>query len=146
MSEWIAPVTDRADGTARMTYADMNRITGDAAYLENEITGSVTLSKTMWTRNDIISKTFWTELLTLITNLASMVGAQIGTMTGAMLFDNINTVESALLAIYNSRGNTGVTDFMVYDGSVVTSNEAYLTDSTFLDATAQSTWNAILGN
>ena len=146
MSDWITPITNRQDGTTRMTVSDMNRITGDVAWLEENIAGSVTISKTTWSHNDIIDATFWAELLLHIGNLASMVGAQIGTLTAAMTFDNINAVERALMAIYNGRTNTGVTDFMVYDGSVVSNNEAYLTDSTFIDATAQSTWNAILGN
>ena len=29
MASWIEPVTDRTDGSARMTYIDMNRITGN---------------------------------------------------------------------------------------------------------------------
>lgn len=144
MAEWITPVTNRPDGSARMTYEDMNRITGDVAWLEEAILGSSTLSKTNWTRNDFITTTFWTEILTSINNMVSMVGAASATLTNEMSFGNINNVESAILSIYQNRGNTGVTDVMAYDTSIVTDGEAQINNSTLMDSTARSAWNAIL--
>lgn len=102
---WVEPVTDRQDGSAVMTYTDMNRITGNLKWLydtcvANSITVSGSaISKTIWTQNDIITATFWAELLTCLANVCSAVGY---TPTNApndqMLFDNINQIETIELA------------------------------------------------
>lgn len=104
---WITPVTDRADGSARMEYGDMNRITGNIAYLYDKcveqgitIAGS-RISKTEWTQNDIITVAFWTELLTCLTNARNAVGyTPAENPSDAMRYDNINNVEAISYAVY----------------------------------------------
>lgn len=98
---WTAPVTDRTDGTAMMTYGDMNRITENLAWLYSEcvdrgisISGSI-ISKTAWTRNDIITASFWTELLACLANVCTAVNYTPQTAANnQMTFTNINIVET----------------------------------------------------
>lgn len=98
---WTAPVTDRTDGAAMMTYDDMNRITENLAWLYEEcvdrgisISGSV-ISKTTWVNNDIITVANWTEILTCLTNVYTAVGyAPQTTPDDSMLWSNINQVET----------------------------------------------------
>lgn len=104
---WIEPVTNRTSGSARMEYGDMNRITGNIAWLYDKciergitISGS-RISKTSWTQNDIITVTFWTELLTCLTNAREAVGyTPSANPDNAMRFDNINMVEKITLTVY----------------------------------------------
>lgn len=103
---WITPVTDRTDGSAMMTYADMNRITGNIGYLYDlcqsegiTIAGS-RISKTEWTQNDIISVSDWSNLLTCLGNARNAVGYIATDPTYLMTWDNINEVEKQTQAVY----------------------------------------------
>lgn len=104
---WIQPVTDRLNGSARMTYIDMNRITGNLAFLydfirEQGVTPAGSpYSKTNWTQNDIITTAEWTELLTCLTNVCAAVNYTPDTApTSAMTYTNINNVEKIELVVY----------------------------------------------
>lgn len=105
---WITPVTDRTDGTALMSYQDMDRITGNLKWLydacvdaEIPISGSA-ISKTSWSRDDILEVTFWAELLACLENVCNAINyAPPEAATDAMLWDNINTVETLELACYD---------------------------------------------
>lgn len=98
---WTTPVTDRTDGTAMMTYGDMNRITGNLAWLYSEcvergisISGSI-ISTTAWTQNDIITVSFWTELLACLANVCTAVNYTPQTAANSqMIYTNINVVET----------------------------------------------------
>lgn len=66
---WVTPVTNRTyRGGSRMTYVDMNRITGNISYLYNyanshgHTVSSVDVSQIEWTQNDIISRQFWRSM------------------------------------------------------------------------------------
>lgn len=105
---WTAPVTDRTDGTARMEYGDMNRITENLAWLYEEcveqgisISGSI-ISKTVWVNNDIITLANWTEILTCLTNVCTAIAySPTGTPDNQMLWSNINTVEEIEMGCYD---------------------------------------------
>lgn len=145
MATWTTPVTDRTDGTARMTYEDMNRITGNVAYLQEQIYGSASISKTSWTYNDIIEKSFWETMLTSLRAMAAITSVTVLTMTNDMEFNNINNVEAMSFNIYSELGNLGITDFFVYDTSVVSSSDvANVTDEDFLETATITKWNNIL--
>ena len=129
---WITPVTNRTSGDARMTAADMDRITGDVAFLQEEYLGSATISKTTWTQDDIITTTFWAELLDAIEDMLDAISATGETMTTDMTFENINAVETNLLLIYGSTDN--ISDMTAYNESIVGEDEeVYLDDTTFLE-------------
>lgn len=108
MSTWITPVTDRKDGTARMTNIDMNRITGNLDYLFTDLLPSkgftplgATVKKTSWTQNDIIGATDWEDILDVLDRLITASGfEQKESVTNAMYYQNINTLEEYTLAIY----------------------------------------------
>lgn len=97
---WTNPVTNRTSGTARMTYADMNRITQNLAWLYEEcqeqgisIAGSI-ISKTSWTQNDIVSVTDWAEILTCLFNVCTAVSyTYYAEPDDTMIYTNINNVE-----------------------------------------------------
>ena len=116
---WVEPVTDRQDGSAMMTYTDMNRITGNLRWLYDTgeekgytIAGSA-ISKTSWTQNDIITATFWAELLTCLANVCNAIAYTPETEpTDQMLFDNINQVETIELACKSVMDNAGVNSRM----------------------------------
>lgn len=99
---WTTPVTDREDGTAMMTYTDMNRITKNIGYLQEQLYGSATLSKTSWVRNDIIDVTFWAELLEAIETLGESVSIAVTGLTDDMTYNNINAVETFELKVYQA--------------------------------------------
>lgn len=99
---WTTPVTNREDGTAMMTYTDMNRITKNIGYLQEQLYGSATLSKTSWVRNDIIEAAFWAEMLDDLEDLRESVGAAEVTLTDVMTYTNINNVETLTLKIYQA--------------------------------------------
>ena len=108
MANWITPVTDRASGSARMTYKDMNRITGNLVWLYEYLTEQgVTVSgsaysKTDWTQNDIVTVAQWTELLTCLSNVCSAIGYQPETNpTDTMSYTNINNVETIELVCHD---------------------------------------------
>lgn len=97
---WITPVTDRTSGSARMTYEDMNRITGNLEWLYDEcvnssipIAGSA-ISQTNWTRDDIITTTFWAELLACLENVCTALSyTPKDKATYDMTWSNINVIE-----------------------------------------------------
>lgn len=108
MATWIEPVTNRTSGSARMTYKDMNRITGNLVWLYDYLTeqgitvaGSA-YSKTDWTQNDIITVAQWTELLTCLSNVCTAVGYQPEKApTNTMSYTNINNVETIELIVHD---------------------------------------------
>lgn len=141
---WIEPVTDRQSGGSLMTYEDMNRITGNVAYLQEALLGSATMSKTTWTQDDFISVTIWHEIIDSIDEMADMLGVINLGMTDEMIYTNINYVESLCLQIYNALNNQ-VEDVTVYDTSVVDDNEAAeITDTSMLEQTTINIWNSII--
>lgn len=118
---WTTPVTDRMDGTATMTYVDMNRITQNVAHLQEEIYGAATISKTSWTRNDIIDVGLWTEILSSLRQMAYDRGIAARTMTNEMFFNNINAVEGMCADLKN----THITlEPLVTEGLLDITNEA----------------------
>lgn len=98
---WITPITDRTSGLSRMQHSDMNRITGNLAWLYAEcieqgvaISGSI-ISKIEWTNNDIITLAEWTELLTCLTNICNAISyVPTTTPNNQMEWSNINLVET----------------------------------------------------
>lgn len=141
---WIEPVTDRQNGGSLMTYEDMNRITGNVAYLQEALLGSATMSKTIWTRDDFVTVAIWHEIIDSVDEMADMLGVVNLGMTDEMIYTNINYVESLCLQIYNALNNQ-VEDVTVYDTSVVDENEAAeITDTSMLEQTTINIWNNII--
>lgn len=141
---WIEPVTDRQSGGSLMTYEDMNRITGNVAYLQEALLGSATMSKTIWTQDDFVTVAIWHEIIDSVDEMADMLGAVNLGMTDEMIYTNINYVESLCLQIYNALNNQ-VEDVIVYDTSVVDENEAAeITDTSMLEQTTINIWNNII--
>lgn len=105
---WVQPVTDRTDGTSKMTYQDMDRITGNLKWLYDAcvsvgipIAGSA-ISQTIWTRDDIITATFWTELLTCLENVCTALNYTPPIIANSdMTWNNINAVEDIEFICYN---------------------------------------------
>lgn len=130
---WITPVTDRTSGSAMMTAEDMNRITGDVKYLEEELTGSSTISKTSWTNSDFIYASFWHEMLGIIEDLLDLAGITGEVMTDLMTYDNINAVETNLQKLYGSE-IPDLTDFTAYGTSIAEDGgDVNLNDHTTLE-------------
>lgn len=104
---WIEPVTDRTDGSARMTYVDMNRIVGNINYIRElartsgrTVPGS-DISKTSWIRDDIITVAQWAEILDALITVANAVGYSYETEPDAsMYYININNIENMTFAVY----------------------------------------------
>ena len=127
-----------------MTYEDMNRITGNVAYLQEALLGSATMSKTIWTQDDFVTVAIWHEIIDSVDEMADMLGAVNLGMTDEMIYTNINYVESLCLQIYNALNNQ-VEDVIVYDTSVVDENEAAeITDTSMLEQTTINIWNNII--
>ena len=111
MAVWITPVTDRTDGSAMMTYQDMDRITGNLEWLYDAcvsasipIAGSA-ISQTSWSRNDILTTTFWTELLTCLQNVCDAISyTPAETANSDMGWHNINVVETIEFGCYDVLG------------------------------------------
>lgn len=108
MATWTEPVTNRTSGSARMTYKDMNRITGNLVWLYDYLTEQgVTVegsaySKTTWTQNDIVTVAQWTELLTCLGAVCSAIGYQPEKApTNTMSYTNINNVETIELIVHD---------------------------------------------
>lgn len=108
-STWVTPVTNRTDGTWRMTYIDMNRITGNLDYLFNVLPGKgfrpagETVKKTSWTQNDIITIDDWADILSVLGALAAAVSYTPDQDPDTMMsWDNINNVESITWEIYKT--------------------------------------------
>lgn len=104
---WIEPVTDRTDGSARMTYIDMNRITGninavrELARTEGYAVPGSDITKTLWIKNDIITKQQWLEVLDSLTTVARAVSYSYeNSPDNSMYYENINIVEDITLAVY----------------------------------------------
>lgn len=105
---WITPVTNRTDGTAMMTYQDMERITGNLKWLYDTcvsegitISGSA-ISKTSWSRDDILTTTFWTELLGCLSNVCTAVSyTPPDSVSDSMIWNNINLVEKIEFDCYD---------------------------------------------
>lgn len=140
---WITPVTDRADGTTLLTPADMDRITGDVAFLQEEYNGVATISQTSWRNEDILTATFWHEMLTAITSLLTAIGITGETMTDDLTYSNLNNIETNLLRLYGQTAD--VTDFTAYgdtlteDGGDVDINDYTVLESTTVGALEEIT-------
>lgn len=114
MATWITPVTDRTDGSAMMTAADMNRITGNIDYLFDYATAEglqpagSTVPKTSWTKNDIIERSTWESMLETLSNLCECVeyNPEVNP-NNEMEFENINNVERISFNLYNIIGQIG---------------------------------------
>lgn len=111
---WVTPVTDRTDGSAMMTATDMDRITGNIAYLfdyatqEGHAPSGSTVTKTSWTINDIIERSFWEAMLTTLANICEAVEYVPETdPTNAMEWENINHIEDITNRIYYIIGQIG---------------------------------------
>lgn len=110
---WVTPVTDRTSGAARMTYLDMNRITGNLVWLYEEcvrqgiaITGTP-FPKTEWAQNDIIFGNVssirwnWYVVLSRLSNIYRAVGYAPSTVPNFdMTYENINNIETIQLRCY----------------------------------------------
>lgn len=118
---WTTPVVNREDGSERMATTDMNRITQNVGYLQEQVYGSATISKTSWYRNDFIEKTFWESMLAMIGSLSFDTGCAPRECNNNMHYENINEVEKWLLDIYNAV--SGVTMLPLTDA-----NDDALTD------------------
>ena len=90
-----------------MTYEDMNRITGNLAWLYAQcgemglsVSGSI-ISKTAWIQNDIITVAQWTEILTCLDNICTAIQyAKQTEPSNTMIYTNINNVEQIELDCY----------------------------------------------
>lgn len=106
MSNWITPVTDRNSG-ARHTLADQNRIVGNLDWLATEtrsrqLYNGPAIAKITYTHNDYMDVTYWPNLLEVLTALITALNVRTeGSASDAMTYDNMNTVESLTLAVYN---------------------------------------------
>ena len=105
---WVTPVTDRTDGSAMMTYQDMDRITGNLKWLYDAcVSSSITISgsaisKTSWDRNDILTTSFWAELKTCLQNVCNAVSyTPPDSVSDSMIWNNINLVEKIEFDCYD---------------------------------------------
>ena len=102
---WITPITDRTDG-ARHTLTDQNRIAGNLDWLATEtrshqLYSGPSVTKTAYTHNDYMDVTYWPNLLEVLTALQSALNIEATeTATNDMTWQNMNTVESLTLAVY----------------------------------------------
>lgn len=104
---WVTPVTNRTDGSALMTATDMDRITGNIAYLFDYATAEghspqgSTVTKTSWTQNDIIEKSFWESMLVVLSNICEAVNYNPDTApTNVLDWENINNIETISFNLY----------------------------------------------
>lgn len=103
---WITPVTNRVSGASRMTYLDMNRITGNISYLYNYAKDhgyTITfddLSKTEWTQNDLVSKQFWDELRSVFNSLRIATGMHYQYVSPPQSYIDVNNVERYTLQLW----------------------------------------------
>lgn len=111
---WVTPVTDRTDGSAMMTATDMDRITGNIAYLfdyatqEGHAPSGSTVTKTSWTINDIIERSFWGAMLTTLANICAAVEYVPAVEPDyAMDWENMNNIETISYSLYNIIGSSG---------------------------------------
>ncbi len=109
---WIEPVTNRITG-ARMTYIDMNRITGNLDYLTADLSdfgkyAGRTIAKTEWIRNDYVTRPDWKNILDVLEDVRIAIGMtesdypenpfpEANFSTG---YENINNVEKLTLMAY----------------------------------------------
>lgn len=105
---WITPVTNRQTGMSRMTYQDMNRITGNIDYVYDVIADlgytiiGGRVPKTSWFRDDIIDNINWNQTKGVLLNLYDAIGETPADYPGAsMSYSNINIIESLTLYLYN---------------------------------------------
>ena len=102
---WITPITDRTDGT-RHTLTDQNRIAGNLDWLATEtrshqLYSGPSVTKSAYTYNDYMDVTYWPNLLEVLTALQSALNIEATeTATNDMTWQNMNTVESLTLAVY----------------------------------------------
>lgn len=103
---WITPVTNRTSGASRMTYLDMNRITGNISYLYNYAKDhgyTITfddLSKTEWTQNDIVSKQFCDEMASVLNSLLSATGMPTKFIMPPQGYTYVNNLERYILQLW----------------------------------------------
>lgn len=103
---WITPVTDRKSGASKMTYVDMNRISGNIAYLyDYAVAHGYTIShanvqKTSWTQNDIVTYSDWyTDIIGTLAAIKSAVGLNANTVSiyAPRNYYDVNQVEKHTL-------------------------------------------------
>ncbi|MBR3171302.1 MAG: hypothetical protein IKF22_08660 [Lachnospiraceae bacterium] len=95
---WVTPVTNR-NATARMTYLDMNRISGNISYLYNyakdhgyDVQGD-DVSQTTWTQNDIISYDFWYSMTGVLGEVREAAGLDKSVNYPATNYYSVNSLE-----------------------------------------------------
>ena len=133
---WIEPVTNRSSTTDRMTYEDMNRITGNLAWLYAQcgeigltVPGSI-ISKTEWIQNDIITVAEWAEILACLANICTAVEYTSAQPNDRMIYGNINTVEQIELDCYGVLASyEHIPDMNHYVGDKWTSAYRYAGDA-----------------
>lgn len=102
---WQTPVTDRSSG-AWYTLTDQNRIAQNIDWLATELTShqlytGSTVSKTTYTQNDYISTADWADILAVLDAMVDALAIETaGQATDARTYDNMNTVESITLQVY----------------------------------------------
>ena len=102
---WITPVTDRTTG-ARHTLPDQNRIAGNLDWLATEtrarqLYNGPSVTKSVYTYNDYMDVTYWPNLLEVLSALITALNLTTeGVATDAMTYENMNTVESLTLQVY----------------------------------------------
>lgn len=103
---WITPVTDRTTG-AMHTLQDQNRIAGNLDYLATEYNAhglyfGATINKSAYVYNDYITVGDWENILDVLSDLLEATAIETsGTATSAMTYENMNTVESLSLDLYD---------------------------------------------
>lgn len=102
---WITPVTNRTSGKARMTYIDMNRISGNVSYLYNyalehgyEVEGGDVV-KTSWTQNDIVTVSEWESIQSVLSAVRNAAGLWVVSYTPVYYY-SMNMFESYTLDTY----------------------------------------------
>ena len=123
---WVTPVTNRTNGADRMSHNDMDRITGNINYLYDALTelgftiSGSKVSKDSWAWNDIITKSFWESMLTVLGKVCSAISYTPGTApTNAMTYQNINNIESILLAVFEFAND----DYLLADDGKILATE-----------------------
>lgn len=103
---WTTPVTDRVQG-AMHTVTDQNRIAQNLDWLASELTAhqlytGATVQKTTYTQNDYITVADWADILDVLNAMVeALVLETAGQATDARTYDNMNTVESITLQVYD---------------------------------------------
>lgn len=93
---WVEP---NLDNDLYFTAEDMNRICGDINYLD-----STAGLREDWTDNDIITLSEWQAVIAAVSSLIDYTGLSLIKPDEDATKDNMNLLESDLLAIYDRFG------------------------------------------